>query len=226
VLIQKLRDMRKDHALRIVDLRDTSDDASPAAGADDVMARTLKIPEHRQALRPFVRVTGPLDDLCALTGNLAEALTAASTQVFGMMLDSEVRPSTAPLGVTDVCATFELTVRHQYLVRLDFCFTKQDAARVVARARAHGAGAATEKDVTTALTELLTLVRKRLQTTIVARHVECECSSPRVRHLESMEMDVPQDGHGLQLPFATATGEGFVLLAKITKGVRSASAVA
>ena len=222
VLIHKLREMRKDHPLRIVQLRDANEPGPVVDGADDVMSRTLKIPEHRQALRPFVRAIGPLDDLYALTGNLAEALTAASTQVFGMMLDTEVHSSTALLGATDVSATFELTVRHQYLVRLDFCFTRQDAARVVARSRSQGT-AVSEQDVTSTLTELLTLVRQRLQTTIVARNVECECSSPRVKHLESMEMEIPLDGHGLQLSFATTTGESFVLLAKITKGSRHAA---
>jgi CheY-like chemotaxis protein len=225
LLMSKLREMRKQQPLRIVELRDADDQASSTAGADDVMPRTLQIAEHRQAVRRFVRVTGPLDDLSAVIGDVGEMLTVASTQVFGRMLDSAVHPSTAQLGVTDVCATFQMTVRHQHVVRVDFCLTKPDATRMAARARSQAVGAVTETDVTLALTKIVTLVRQQVQATIAARYVECECSSPRVRHQESMEIEVPLDGYGLQLPFASAAGESFVLLATVAKhGQRTAVA--
>ena len=218
LLIRKMREMRPDQPLRIIELRETDDQSTATPGADEVMPRTVAVPEHRTALRRFVHVTGPIDDLCAVTGDVTELLTAAYTQVFGTMLDSEVQAATAALGVTDVCATLDVTLRHQYTVRLDFCQSSQDAAQMTARVRSVAESAVTKDDVTSALTEILTMVRSRIQSAVSARQVEFECSMPRVRHQESMEIEVPQDGHGLQLPFTTAAGTSFTLLASVTKG--------
>jgi two-component system, chemotaxis family, chemotaxis protein CheY len=225
LLIRKLREMRPEQPLRIVELRESDDQSTATPGADEVMPRTLTIAEHRAALRRFVRVTGPIDGLCAVTGDLADMLISASTQVFGTMLDADVKPGTADLGVTDVCATLEVTVRHQYTVRLDFCQSRPHAAEIAACVRSVASSAVTNDDITAALTEILTMVRGRLQAAITARQVEFECSLPRIRHQESMEIEVPQDGHGLQLPFTTAAGTSFTLLASVIKdGSRSAVA--
>ena len=62
LLIRKLREMRKGQPLRIVEVHEA--DEAATAGADDVMPRTLDVAEHRAAVRRFVRITGPLDDLC------------------------------------------------------------------------------------------------------------------------------------------------------------------
>jgi two-component system chemotaxis response regulator CheY len=218
LLIRKMREMRPDEPLRIIELRQAEDQSTATPGADDAMPRTLTVAEHRVALRRFVRVTGPIDGLGGAIGDLAELLTSVSRQVFGMMLDSEVHPATTPMGVTDVCATLEVTVRHQYTVRLDFCQSKQDAKQMAASVRSVAIGAATNEDVTAALTEILTMVRGKLQSAITARQVEFACSLPRIRHQESMEIEVPQDGHGLQLPFTTASGASFTVLATVIKG--------
>lgn len=94
---------------------------------------------------------------------------------------------------------------------------------MAASVRSVAIGAVTNEDVTAALTETLTMVRGKLQSAIAARQVECSCSLPRIRHQESMEIDVPQDGHGLQLPFTTTAGASFVLLATVTKGTSQAT---
>jgi hypothetical protein len=67
------------------------------------------------------------------------------------------------------------------------------------------------------LSEILTEVRQRLQAAISVRQVEFECSMPRIRHQDAMEIGVPQDGHGLQLPFTT-DGARFTLLVSVAKG--------
>jgi two-component system, chemotaxis family, chemotaxis protein CheY len=217
LLIRKLREMRADQPLRIVELRETDDSATATPGADDVMLRTVVVAEHRAALRGFVRATGPIDDLGAVIGDLREMVTSASTHVLKTMLDSEVQAAAEEPCVADVCATLDITVRHQYGVRLDFCLAKQDASRIAACVRAVAASAVSNDDVTAALTEILTEVRGRLQTAITAKQVEFECSMPRIRHQDSMEMDVPREGHGLQLPFITA-GARLTLLASVVKG--------
>ncbi len=218
LLIRKMREMRVEQRLRIVELREQDDTSTTTPGADDVMPRTLTVSEHRAALRRFVRVNGPIVDLAALTGNLSELVTSATTYVFKTRLDAAAQVAdTQELGVIDVCATLEVTLRHQYSVRLDFCFAKQDAAQIAALVRPATASALSKDEVTAGLTEILTEVRGRLQTAITVRQVEFECSMPRVRHQEGMEIEVPQDGHGLQLPFTT-DGARFTLLASVAKG--------
>jgi two-component system, chemotaxis family, chemotaxis protein CheY len=217
VLIRKMREMRPEQPLRIVELRPADEQSTTTPGADEVMPRTTVIADHRVALRRFVRVTGPVDDLCAVTGDLAELLTSASTHVFKTMLDSEVQPAATGLGSIDVCATLNVTVRHQYTVRLDFCQSKHDASQIAASVRSVAASAVSNEDITAALTEILTMIRGRLQAAVTARQVEFECSLPQIRHQDSMEIDVPRDGYGLQLPFTTATGASFTLLAHVTK---------
>jgi two-component system chemotaxis response regulator CheY len=217
LLIRKLREMRAEQRLRIVELRER-DDASTTPGADDVMPRTLTLSEHRAALRTFVRVSGPVVDLASVTGDVSELLASATTYVFKTRLDAEMQVADAhEPGATDVCATLDVTLRHQYSMRLDFCFAKQDAAQIAALVRPPSARALTKDEVTAGLTEILTEVRQRLQAAMSVRQVEFECSMPRVRHHEAMEMAVPQDGHGLQLPF-TADGARFTLLASVAKG--------
>jgi DNA-binding response OmpR family regulator len=218
LLIRKLREMRAEQRLRIVELRERDDTLTTTPGADEMMPRTLTLPEHRAALRKFVRVTGPIVDLAAVTGDLSELVTSATTYVFTTRLDADMRVADAhDLGIIDVCATLDVTLRHQYSVRLDFCFGKQEAAQVAALVRPASAGALSKDDVTAGLTEIPTEVRQRLQAAINVRQVEFECSMPRIRHHEAMEIDVPQDGHGLQLPF-TADGARFTLLASVVKG--------
>jgi two-component system chemotaxis response regulator CheY len=217
LLIRKLREMRAEQRLRIVELRER-DDTSTTPGADDVMPRTLTLSEHRAALRKFVRVSGPIVDLASVTGDVSELLTSATTYVFRTRLDADMQAAnTHEPGVTDVCATLDVTLRHQYSMRLDFCFANQDAAQIAALVRPPSARALTKDEVTAGLTEILTEVRQRLQAAITVRQVEFECSMPRIRHHEAMEMNVPQDGHGLQLPF-TADGARFTLLASVAKG--------
>jgi hypothetical protein len=163
-----------------------------------------------------VRATGPIDDLCTVIGDLGEIVTTASTHVLKTLLDSEVNAAAEEPCVTDVCATLDITVRHQYAVRLDFCLAKEDARRIAARVRSVAASAVSNDDVTAALTEILTEVRGRLQSAITAKQVEFACSMPRIRHQDSMEMEVPRDGHGLQLPFTTADAR-ITLLASVMK---------
>lgn len=218
LLVRKMREIRPDQLLRIVELRDADDPSTTTLGADDMMLRTTVLADHRVALRQFVHVTGPIDDLCAVTGDLTELLTSASTHVFKTMLDSEVQPATTGLGVVDVCGTLDVTVRHQYSVRLDFCQSKDHASQIAADIRSVAPAAVTKDDITAALTEILTMVRGRLQAAVAARQVEFECSMPRIRQEESMTIDVPQDGHGLQLPFTTPSGASFTLLASVMKG--------
>jgi len=224
LLIRKMREMRPDQPMRIVELRESDDRSTATPGADEVMLRTLTVSEHRMALRPFVRATGPIDDLSVLTGDLADVLASASTHSFETLLDSQVQPATRHPDVVDVSATLELTVQHQYTVRVDVCLSKDSAKQAAAVVRAVAIGAVTNNDITSALTEILTMVRGRLQAAIAARQVEFECSLPRVQHQESRTIEVPQDGHGLQLSFSTAAGMNFTLLAGVTKGSARAAA--
>jgi CheY-like chemotaxis protein len=218
LLIRKLREMRAEQRLRIVELRERDDTSTATPGADDVMTRTLTVTEHRAALRKFVRVSGPIVDLGTVTGDLRELATSAITYVFKTRLDANVQVAdTDEVGVTDVCATLNVTVRHQYSVRLDFCLGKQDAAQIAALVRPVTSNALSKDEVTAGLTEILTEVRQRLQAAVSVRQVEFECSMPRIRHQEAMEIEVPQDGHGLLLPF-TMDGARFTLLASVAKG--------
>jgi hypothetical protein len=41
---------------------------------------------------------------------------------------------------------------------------------------------------------------------------------PRVRQQESMAVDIPKDGYGLQLPFTTDSGVTFTLVVNVSKG--------
>lgn len=218
LLIRKMREMRAEQLLRIVELRERDDTSTATPGADDVMTRTLTVAEHRAALRKFVRVSGPIVDLRPYTGDLSELVTSAITYVFKTRLDANVQSAeTHELGVTDVCATLDVTLRHQYSLRLDFCLGKQDASQIAALVRPVTSTGLSKDDVTAGLTEILTEVRQRLQAAITVRQVEFECSMPRIRHQDAMEIEVPQDGHGLQLPF-TADGARFTLLASVAKG--------
>jgi two-component system chemotaxis response regulator CheY len=224
LLIRKLREMRADEPLRVIELRERDDEATVTPGVDDIMLRTVTIAEHRAALRKFVRATGPLNDLSGVLGDLGDLVTSASTHVFKTMLDADVQRVTDDMGATDVCATLDVTVRHQYTVRLDFCFSKADATQIGARVRSVAASAVADEDVTAALTEILTEVRGRLQAAVTARQVEFECSMPRIRHQATMAIELPQDGHGLQLAFTTTAGARFTLLASVMKGSGQAAA--
>lgn len=216
LLIRKLREMRPDHPLRLVELRERDDASTATPGADDMMTRTMVVAEHRAVFRRFVCVTGPVQDLGAIIGDLAELVTSVSTHVFKTMLDSEVEATTEEMGVADVCATLDITVRHQYSMRVDLCLAKPDAIQIAAGVRSAPAKAVTVDDVTAALTEILTEIRTRLQTAVTTRRVPFECSLPRIRHQESQQLEVPMDGHGLQLSFTTG-GARFTLLVCVTK---------
>jgi len=224
LLIRKLRQMSADQPLRIVELRDGGDQGNATPGSDNVMPRTMAVAEHRAALRRFVRVTGPVNDLSAVIGDPASLLTAAVTHVFKTALDADVESGSGQMGTVDVCATLDITLRHQYMVRLDFCFSKADAAAIGARVRSVAASAVTRDDVTAALTEILTELRSRLQLDVAARQVEFECSLPKVRHQDGMEIELPQDGHGLELPLTTSIGARFTMLASVAKGAGLAAA--
>ena len=222
LLVRKMREMCGDQPLRIVELREADDQAATTLGADEVMPRTVSIADHRAALRRFVRATGPATDLSSVIGDLGQLLTSALNQALTAVLEASAQPGAGEIGVTDVCGTLDVTVRHQFTIRLDVCQSKQAAMQAAAAVRSIAVAAVTSEDITTAWTEVMTAVRGRLQTAITAKQVEFACSMPRIRQQEAMEIDVPQDGYGLQLPFTLPDGAAFTVLASVARSTSQA----
>jgi two-component system, chemotaxis family, chemotaxis protein CheY len=218
LLVRKLREMNGDEPLRLVTLRDDGQGAAAIAGTDAEMPRTLSVSDHKEALLQFVRLRGPVDDLCAVAGDLADALHGASLQVFGMMLDSEVQQSTETLATADVCGTVDVTVQNQFVVSVELYLSADDAKVLTARMRSLELSAVTEEHVTSAVSEAINLVGGRIQSGLVSRQLEGVRSSPQARHQASMPIDAPAEGAGLHLSFsAGATSASFTVLARVQK---------
>jgi two-component system, chemotaxis family, chemotaxis protein CheY len=228
LLVRKLREMNGDEPLRIVTLRDDDVGAPAIAGTEATMPRTLSVDAHKEALLHFVRMRGPVDDLCAIAGDFADALHGASTQVFSMMLDAEVQQSAEMPATADVCGTVDVTVQNQFVISLEMYLSADDAKALTARMRSLEIGAVTEEQVTTAVSEVINLVGGRIQSGLVSRQVEGVRSSPQARHQAAMPIDAPVDGAGLHLSFsAAATTASFTVLARVQKrGEQSAEASA
>jgi two-component system chemotaxis response regulator CheY len=218
LLIRKLHEMRTDRPLRIIGVRDADPSQKPVTGIDDVMERTLVPATHLAELRRFVRVTGPLETASPIVGDLSEALTSASGQVFGMMLDSAIVPAADAIGDFELCATVDVVVQERFVVGVDLHLALRDARVIVARMRSSEPDTVSDADITTSVSELVTLLAGRLRAGFDGRGIESSCSAPQVSRHDPTPADVPQEGQGVHLQLtASGAGASWALHARVSE---------
>ncbi|HLG58661.1 MAG TPA: response regulator [Vicinamibacterales bacterium] len=218
LLIRKLHEMRADQPLRIIGVRDADASQKPVTGIDDAMERTLVPATHLAELRRFVRVMGPLETASPIVGDLSDALTSASGQVFGMMLDSAIVPAAEAIGDFELCATVDIAVQQRFVVGVDLHLALRDARVIVARMRSSEPETVSDADITASVSELVTLLAGRLRAGLDGRGIESTCSAPQVSRHDPAPAEAPPEGHGVHLQLtASGAGASWALHARVSE---------
>ena len=218
VLIPKMRALAGGQPLTIVAIREQTDAAGLPQGVDEAIARTSDIAAHREDMRRFIRLAGPLDGISSLVGSVNEALTTTATQVFGMMLDSEVVPTSIDEYQSELHATVDIDIQTRYRLTVDVHLSIYDARRIAARKLSIEREAVSEEDMAESTSALATLVGGRLHAVMDEQHIANTCSPARFEEHAPRRLAAPVDTHGMQLRFkATAVGATFVLVVHVAE---------
>ena len=206
LLFTQLRGLTGDQPLRLVSIH--GDTIWPAPGADDELPRSFVPDVHRAEMRRFLRLTGPLDRVSALVGDISDVLMNAATQVFGMMLDSQVEPAALPAYASELRAAVDLEIATEVNVTVDVHMARQDARRIAARMLLLDTAGLTDDDISDALQELATLLTGRLQARLGERQVESHLGLASFETFASRAVETPEETHGMRMLFRVPAVDG------------------
>ncbi len=182
LLVPKLRAMAGSQPVRIVGIVDPSDAGEPRGALfDDVMLRSYIPAKFKTELRRFTRVPGPLAAVTSLTGDLAQGVTSAARQVFGMMLDAEIEPlEQAAEAAPMIAAISDITIQNRYVVKLGIRATVPSMTAIAARMLGMEAADVVVEDYLSTAAELANLVSGRMHAHLDERAVTSDCSLPQL----------------------------------------------
>jgi len=225
LLCRKLRLMRAGQPLRIVSIHDAH--ATPDAGADDELPRSVVPDVHRAEMRRFLRLTGPLDRVSGLIGDMNELLVNAAMQVFGMMLDSQVEAADLPSYGAELRAAGEITVKKELAIGVDVRMSRADARRIAARMMLTEPEGLSDDDILASVQELANLLMGRLHARFGERQIASECGVPKCETFASQMVDVPEETHGLRRVFTVPAVQGtFAIVVRATRAAGREEAAA
>lgn len=182
LLVPKLRALAGGQPVRIVGIVDPEAAAQDRGTLfDDVLARSFVPDKLKSELRRFASEPGPMTAVTRVTGDLAEGMTSAARQVFGMMLDADVEAiADASESEPMVAAISDMTIQNRYVVELAIRTSVPSISAIAARMLGMLPSDVTPDDYLATVAELANLVSGRMHAHLDEGGVVSDCSLPRV----------------------------------------------
>lgn len=211
-LAQKLRELNPNGGVRLVRVVDKPLPPTEAKVFDAVVRRSYVPDTFRALLRPFIFIPGPYTALMEMVPELPGITSSAATQVFGMMFDAEIVPSTeASPTESSFASVLDIELEDRFAIKLGIHLSKP-AARAAASKMAGGDPSEfQDEDCLSVAGELGNILTGRVHARFQERNLKSVCSLPVLS--QGAAFTAPEEATGLVQRFLMPeVGEFFLSL--------------
>lgn len=215
-LALKLRDLRP-AGVRIIRIADEMDPDSMSDLYDGFVKRSFVPDTFRTSMRPYVFIPGPLSAASHIVPELPEMIGGVAKQVFGMMFESEIAPSSSEAEL-DVLysSTLDVKLQDRFTVVVGIHLTKATAGAAAAKLLGMPADDLGDEDLESVTAELSNLLSGRLHARLRDRKLPSTIGLPNPHR--GANYPKPNESNGLTQRL-TMPGVGDFLLTLTVRDV-------